>query len=103
MISVEQILEKSKSLYDFHFGQRPYGCYGALCPTYSLSDLTLEFPVETALSKTDLWKYDLENLTWKPSGGRRGSPYTEACDRNPRGERSAFGRRKGTDISDTGK
>lgn len=70
MISVEQILEKSKSLYDFHFGERPYGCYGVLCPTYSSSDLMLEFPVETALSKTDLWKYDWENLTWKPSGGR---------------------------------
>lgn len=70
MISVEQILEKSNSLYDFHFGQRPYGCYRVLCPTYSSSDLMLEFPVETALSKTDLWKYDWENLTWKPSGGR---------------------------------
>ena len=70
MISVEQILEKSKSLYDFHYGQRPYSCYGALCPTYSSSDLMLEFPVETALSKTDLWKFDMEYLTWRPSGGR---------------------------------
>ena len=70
MISVEQILEKSKSLYDFHFGQRPYGCYRVLCPTYSSSDLMLEFPVETALSKTDLWKFDMEYLTWRPSGGR---------------------------------
>lgn len=70
MISVEQILEKSKSLYDLHYGQRPYGCYGALCPTYSSSDLMLEFPVETALSRTDLWKYDWEILTWQHSGGR---------------------------------
>lgn len=70
MISVEQILEKSKSLYDFHYGQRPYGCYGALCPTYSSSDLMLEFPVETALSRTDLWKYDWEILTWQHYGGR---------------------------------
>jgi len=30
----------------------------------------LEFTVETALSRTDLWKYDWENLTWRPSGGR---------------------------------
>ena len=70
MISVEQILEKSNSLYDLHYGQRPYGCYGALCPTYSSSDLMLEFPVETALSRTDLWKYDWEILTWQHSGGR---------------------------------
>ena len=70
MISVEQILEKSNSLYDFHFGERPYRCYDTLCLTYSSSDLMLEFTVETALSKTDLWKYDWENLRWKPSGGR---------------------------------
>lgn len=70
MISVEQILEKSKSLYDLHFGQRPYSCYGALCPTYSSSDLMLEFTVETALSKTDLWKFDMECLTWRPSERR---------------------------------
>lgn len=70
MISVEQILEKSNSLYDLHFGERPYRCYDALCPTYSSSGLMLEFTVETALSRTDLWKYDWENLTWRPSGGR---------------------------------
>ena len=70
MLSVEQILEKSKSLYDLHFGERPYNCYGTLCSTYLPSEPTLEFSVETALSRTDLMKFDSEAEKWHPSGGR---------------------------------
>lgn len=70
MISVEQILEKSKSLYDLHFGERPYNCYDALCSTGSPSDLMLEFNVETALSRTDLSRFYLSTEQWQPSSGR---------------------------------
>lgn len=69
MISVEQILEKSKSLYDLRMGERPYTCYGALGNS-SVEDSIIDFAVETPLSRTDLWKYDWENLTWKLSGRR---------------------------------
>lgn len=69
MISVEQILEKSKSLYDLRMGERPYICYGALGNS-SVEDSIIDFAVETPLSRTDLWKYDWENLTWKLSGRR---------------------------------
>lgn len=70
MISVEQMLEKSKSLYDLHFGDRPYYCYGGLYFSRSISEPTLEFKVETALSKTDLMRFDIETNKWQPTGGR---------------------------------
>lgn len=70
MISVEQILEKSKSLYDLRIGERPYGYYGALGDSSYKDEPTIDFAVETPLSKTDIWRFDIENQTWKESGGR---------------------------------
>lgn len=70
MISVEQILEKSKSLYDLRIGERPSGCYGTLCPISTSPSLMLDFNVETALSRTDLLRFDLRTEKWQPSSGR---------------------------------
>lgn len=70
MTSVEQILEKSNSLYDLRIGERPYGYYGALGESSYKNEPIVDFAVETPLSKTDIWKFDIENQTWKASGGR---------------------------------
>lgn len=67
MISVEQILEKSKSLYDLHFGERPYTCYGALGNS-SVENSIIDFAVETPLSRTNVLKFDIEYQIWRPGG-----------------------------------
>lgn len=66
MTIVEQIIEKTDSLYGSHLGERPYDCYGALDPNRGSSlSPRLEFQVETPLGQTDVWYYDLENEIWK--------------------------------------